>query len=443
MSFPVVAIVGRPNVGKSTLINRIVGGQEAIVHGEEGVTRDRHYLKADWNGREFLLVDTGGIVPGTADELLQNVSEQAKAAIEEADVIVLLVDAKAGPTSSDHEIAEILRRARKPVLIAANKCDDVRDDPLAMEFFELGLGDPLPVSGLHGTSTGDFLDAVVRALPAAPAPAGEAALEALKVAIVGRPNVGKSSLVNRLIGHERMIVSPESGTTRDAIDTRVSVDEREVVLVDTAGIRRKSKVPYGVEQFSVVRALKAMERANVVVLVVDATVGVTEQDQRLSGLALEGGKALVVVINKWDLVPKDTYTLPKFQEEVLRELHHVDWAPVVFTSALSGQRIDKILPAAMAAAGENGRRVTTGVVNEVVTEALSLNPPPTRHGKRLRVYYTSQGPTRPPTFLLFCNDPTLVTDSYERYLTGKFREAFGFKGTPIRLFFRARRERSS
>lgn len=443
MSLPVVAIVGRPNVGKSTLINRFVGGQEAIAHSEEGVTRDRRYLKADWNGRDFLLVDTGGIVPGTADELLKSVAAQAKAAIEEADVIVMLVDAKAGPSAADHEIAEHLRKARKPVILGANKCDDVKDDPLALEFYELGLGDPMPVSGQHGTGTGDVLDAIVRQIGPKPSEAEASGPPVLSVAIVGRPNVGKSSIVNRLIGYERMIVSAESGTTRDAVDTRISAGDRDILLVDTAGIRRKSKVPYGVEQFSVVRSLKAMDRADVVVLVVDATTGVTEQDQKLAGMALEGGKAMVVVINKWDLVPKDTYTMPKFKETVLKELHHVDWAPVVFTSALSGQRVDRILPEAIEAASQNERRLTTGVVNEVVTEALSLNPPPTKQGKRLRVYYSNQGPTRPPTFLLFCNDPTLVTESYERYLTNKFREAFGFAGTPIRLFFRARRERSS
>ncbi|MBM3268259.1 MAG: ribosome biogenesis GTPase Der [Candidatus Sericytochromatia bacterium] len=442
MSLPVVAIVGRPNVGKSTLINRFVGGREAIVHGEEGVTRDRLYLKTDWNGRDFLVVDTGGIVPGTSDELLKSVADQARLAIEEADEVLFMVDADAGPTAADRDIATLLRKSRKPVILAVNKCDSIKDDPKAYEFYELGLGDPLPVSGLHGTGTGDLLDVIVSYLPPAPPPA-EGEDDTLRVAIIGRPNVGKSSITNRLLGSERMIVSPMAGTTRDAIDSVITRDGRQITLVDTAGLRKKAKVDYGVEQFSAVRALKAMERADVVVLVIDATEGVTDQDKRLAGIAEEGGKALVLVVNKWDLVPKDTYTLPKFKELVLSELHHVAFAPVVFTSALTGQRVDNVLPTAMAAAEENNRRVTTGVVNEVVTEALALNPPPMRHGKRLRVYYSQQGPVKPPTFVLFCNSPELVTPSYERYLENKFREAFGFAGTPIRLWFRARREKSS
>lgn len=443
-NLPVVAIVGRPNVGKSTLMNRFVGGREAIVHVEEGVTRDRLYLKTDWNGRDFIVVDTGGIVPGTHDDLLKQVKEQAKLAIDEADIIVFLVDSQTGPTAADQDIAELLRRASKPIVLAANKCDTIREDCKALEFYELGLLDPLPVSGQHGTGTGDLLDAVVAALPPIGLPTeAEEDPTVPRIAIIGRPNVGKSSIVNRLLGAARMIVSHQPGTTRDAIDTSLEFDGMPVLLVDTAGIRRKSKVPYGVEQFSVVRALKALERADAVVLVIDGSEGVTDQDKRLAAVALEEGRALVVAINKWDLVPKDTHTMPKFKDGVLRELPHVTFAPVVFVSALTGQRMPEILRAALAAAQENARRVTTGVVNEVVSEALALNSPPTRHGKRLKVYYSQQGPIRPPTFILFCNDPTLVTQSYERYLERKFREAFGFVGTPIRLRFRPRRERRS
>lgn len=441
MNLPIVAIVGRPNVGKSTLINRFVGGREAIVHGEEGVTRDRLYLKTDWNGRDFLVVDTGGIVPGTSDELLKSVEDQARLAIEESEVVVFMVDSQAGLTAADRDVANLLRKAHKPVLLAANKCDTVKDDPTSYEFYELGLGDPIPVSGQHGTGTGDLLDAIVEKLP----PKDEAAEDeedSLRLAIIGRPNVGKSSITNRLLGTARMIVSPMAGTTRDAIDSVLEYDGRKITLVDTAGLRKKAKVDYGVEQFSAVRALKAMERADVVVLVIDATEGVTDQDKRLAGIAEEGGKALVLVINKWDLVPKDTYTLPKFKEEVLRELHHVAFAPVVFTSALTGQRIDNLLPTAMSAAEENARRVTTGVVNEVVTEALALNPPPMKGGKRLRIYYAQQGPVKPPTFIFFSNNPELVTPSYERYLENKFRAAFGFAGTPLRFWFRARRDKA-
>lgn len=443
MNLPVVAIVGRPNVGKSTMINRFVGGREAIVHPEEGVTRDRLYLKTDWNGREFLVVDTGGIVPGSSDELLKSIEDQARLAIQEADVVVFMVDAQAGITAADRDVADLLRRSRKPVILAANKCDTVKDDPKAYEFYELGLGDPIPVSGQHGTGTGDLLDAIVEKLPPVPEGGEEEEGEGLRIAIIGRPNVGKSSLVNRLLGTQRMIVSPMAGTTRDAIDSVLDYDGRKITLVDTAGLRKKAKVEYGVEQFSAVRALKAMERADVVVLVIDATEGVTDQDKRLAGIAEESGKALVVVVNKWDLVPKDTYTLPKFRQEVLRELQHVSFAPVVFTSALTGQRVDNLIPTAIAAAEENARRLTTGVVNEVVTEAMALNPPPIKGGKRLRIYYSQQGPVKPPTFIFFCNNPELVSSSYQRYLENKFREAFGFAGTPLRFWFRARREKSS
>ncbi len=441
MSLPIVAIVGRPNVGKSTLINRFVGGRQAIVDNEEGVTRDRLYLKTDWNGRDFLVVDTGGMVPGTHDQLLKSVEDQARLAIEESEVVVFMLDSQAGLTAADRDVATLLRKSRKPVIVAANKCDSVKDDPKALEFYELGLGDPVPVSGQHGTGTGDLLDAIVNMLP----PKDEAPSEDdenLRIAIIGRPNVGKSSIVNRLLGKQRMIVSPVAGTTRDAVDSVVQFDGKPVTLIDTAGLRKKAKVDFGVEQFSAVRALKAMDQADVVVLVVDATQGVTDQDKRLASIAEEGGKGIVVVINKWDLVTKDTYTLPKFKEEVLLELQHVKFAPVVFTSALTGQRVDNIIPTAVAAAEENSRRITTGVVNEVVTEATALNPPPMSHGKRLRIYYSQQGPVKPPTFIFFCNEPELVTPTYERYLENKFRAAFGFAGTPLRFWFRARRDRS-
>ncbi|MBI6545320.1 MAG: ribosome biogenesis GTPase Der, partial [Cyanobacteria bacterium NC_groundwater_1444_Ag_S-0.65um_54_12] len=314
-----VAVVGRPNVGKSTMLNRLIGRQEAIVHEEEGITRDRLYIRADWNGRDFLLVDTGGIVPGTHDELLKTVAQQAQLAIAEADVVLLMVDARSGITATDRDIAGILRKSGKSVMLAANKCDSIRDDPQALEFYELGLGDPMPVSAQHGTGTGDLLDAIVAALPCSELPEEEP--EAVRIAIIGRPNVGKSSLVNHLLGQERMIVSSAAGTTRDAIDCYMQVGDQPVVLVDTAGIRRKAKVPYGVEQFAVVRALKAIDKANVIVLILDALDGVTDQDKRLAGIARESGKAMVLVVNKWDCVNKDTYTLPKYRQEVLQSLY--------------------------------------------------------------------------------------------------------------------------
>lgn len=437
-ALPVVAIVGRPNVGKSTFINRLVGRREAIVHDQPGVTRDRLYLRADWNGRDFIVVDTGGIVPGTDEELLQSVEKQAKVAIEEADVILFMVDGSSGPTPVDTDIAELLRRTKKPVMLLVNKLDDVTEEPKANDFYELGLGEPKPVSAMHGKGIGDLLDDIVDAFPA---PADEEPPAELRIALVGRPNVGKSSLTNALLGQERMIVSPVAGTTRDAVDTRLQLDGKSYVLVDTAGIRRRAKVDYGVEQFSVVRSLKAIERADAIIMLIDGAEGVSEQDQRIANIAEDSGKALVVAVNKWDIVPKDSHTMPAFRAKLAEELRHVKWAPVVFISARTGQRVDQVLEAAEAASEQNSRRVTTGVLNEVIAEATTMNPPPASHGKRLRIYYSSQVTTRPPTFVLFCNEPRLVTDHYTRYLENKIREAFGFEGTPIRLIFRQRRER--
>lgn len=435
---PVVAIVGRPNVGKSTFINRLVGRREAIVHDLPGVTRDRLYLRADWNGRDFIVVDTGGIVPGTDEELLQSVERQARVAIDEADVILFMVDGATGLTPVDEDIANLLRMSKKPVLLLVNKLDDVTEEAKASEFYAVGLGEPHPVSAMHGKGIGDLLDDIVKAFPP---PSEEPPEEELRIALVGRPNVGKSSLTNALLGQERMIVSPVAGTTRDAIDTRLQLDGKAYVLVDTAGIRRRAKVDYGVEQFSVVRSLKAIERADAIVLLLDGTEGVSEQDQRIAGMAEESGKALVVAINKWDAVQKDTHTMPEFRKKLADELRHVKWAPVIFISARTGQRIDQVLEAAETASEQNARRITTGVLNEVIAEATTMNPPPASHGKRLRIYYASQVDTRPPTFLMFCNEPKLVSEHYRRYLENKIREAFGFEGTPIRIAFRPRREK--
>ena len=439
MPLPTVAVVGRPNVGKSTFTNRLVGRREAIVHDEPGVTRDRQYLKSDWNGRDFIVIDTGGIVPGEReDEILKSIRKQAEAAVEEADIILLMVDAKQGITPADEEIAQYLRSANKPIFIVANKVDNVQMEANAAEFYELGLGQPHGVSSVHGLGVGDLLDEIVNTFPPADA---EGPGEELKVAIVGRPNVGKSSITNRLLGEERMIVSDIAGTTRDAIDSLLTIGEKRYLLVDTAGIRKRAKVDYGVEAFSVVRSLKAIERADVVVMVIDATAGVTEQDQRIAGMADDAGKPTVLVVNKWDLVPKDTYTMESFKKVLRDKLHHIDYAPMIFTSALTGQRIEKVLQAAEAAAQESQRRITTGLLNQVITEAIALNSPPTDKGRAMKIYYSTQVRVGPPTFVLFVNEPSLVSQSYTRYLRNKLREAFGFEGTPIRVLFRERREK--
>jgi len=438
-NLPVVAIVGRPNVGKSTFINRLVGSREAIVYDQPGVTRDRLYLRSDWNGRDFIVVDTGGIVPGSDEELLKSIEKQAQAAMEEADLIIFVVDGDTGPTGVDEDIANKLRTTKKPVLIAVNKLDKVEDDPKAMEFYSLGIGEPHPISAMHGHGVGDLLDVIVKTFP--PKTEAEDEENELKIAFVGRPNVGKSSLTNALLGEERMIVSEVSGTTRDAVDTRLHWQERDYLLVDTAGIRRKSKVGFGVEGFSVVRSLKAMDRADVVVILIDAVDGVTEQDQRIAGMAEDSGKAVVIAVNKWDLVPKDTHTMPAYRKELLDALYYVRWAPVIFISAKTGQRVTQVLESATLAAESNARRITTGVLNEVINEALTLTPPPSVKGRRLRIYYASQIRTNPPTFAMSCNDPALISDHYRRYLENKIREAFGFEGSPIRMVFRPRRER--
>ena len=438
-NLPVVAIVGRPNVGKSTFINRLVGSREAIVYDQPGVTRDRLYLRTDWNGRDFIVVDTGGIVPGSDEELLQSIEKQAEAAMEEADLIIFVVDGDAGVTPVDEDIANKLRTTKKPVLIAVNKLDKVEDDPKALEFYAMGIGEPHPISAMHGHGIGDLLDVIVDTFP--PKTEAEETDTELKIAFVGRPNVGKSSLTNSLLGEERMIVSDVSGTTRDAVDTRLHWEGRDFLLVDTAGIRRKSKVGFGVEGFSVVRSLKAMDRADVVVILIDAVDGVTEQDQRIAGMAEDSGKAVVIAVNKWDLVPKDTHTMSAYRKKLLEELYYVRWAPVIFISAKTGQRVSQVLESAVLASESNARRVTTGVLNEVFNEALTLTPPPSVKGRRLRIYYASQIRTNPPTFAMSCNDPALVSDHYRRYLENKIREAFGFEGSPIRMVFRPRRER--
>jgi GTP-binding protein len=434
---PMVAVVGRPNVGKSTLINRLAGERYAIVHDMPGVTRDRLYLDAHWNGREFSVIDTGGIVPGDTDELLRSVADQAQIAIEEADAILFVVSGRDGVTPVDTEIAQSLRQTKKPVFMVINKLDNAEDAWRATEFYEMGLGDPYAVSALHGIGTGDLLDAVVGTF--AP-PSADDDPDVMKIAICGRPNVGKSSICNALLGEERSIVSDVSGTTRDAIDSRVKVNGKHYMLIDTAGIRRKSKVDYGVEQFAVVRSLKAMERADVVIIVIDATTGVTEQDQRIAGLAHDEGKAVVVCVNKWDAVPKDEHTMPGYAEKVRKELYFVNYAPIVFTSAGTKKRLWNLFEVAESAAEENQRRIPTGVLNQVLNEAFALNPPPTDKGRTVRLKYVTQAGVKPPTIVMFVNNPKLMRDTYLRYLESKLRAAFGFSGTPLRLILRGRED---
>ena len=449
MARPVVAIVGRPNVGKSTLFNRLIGEQRAVMHDVPGTTRDRLYGTAEWRGHELTVVDTGGIGvetdilrgPGDAARWgslpLSQILDQAQEAMDEADVILMLVDAQAGPAAADMDVAELLRRSKKPVVVGANKSEGKKGIQNAVEFYELGLGEPIPLSAIHGTGTGDLLDAIVDHLP----PPSESPEEEpdLSVAIVGRPNVGKSSLVNRLIGQERAIVSPIPGTTRDAIDTEIRWHGQRVQLIDTAGIRRRGRIGQGVEKFSVIRAIRAIERAEVAVLVIDATSGVTAQDTHVAGYVQEAKKGLVIAVNKWDLIEKDNHTTQAYTAIVHRELNFVDWAPILFTSAVSGQRTGRILELVREVQDQRDKRVTTPKLIEMVREAVARHPR-TEGGRMLKIYYATQADVRPPTFVFFVNDPKLLHFTYERYLENQIRQAFGFEGTGIRLVFRGRQE---
>ncbi len=446
---PVVAIVGRPNVGKSTLFNRIIGRRQAIVEDLPGTTRDRLYADTEWNGVGFLLVDTGGLEPPDrsgrppADPLAsasagywREIQAQAEQAMAEADVIIFLVDAGEGPTAADLEIANRLRQAGKPVIVAANKADTARRQYDAVEFYALGLGEPLPISAYHGIGIGDLLDAVVAHLP--PAPPIEGPAEALRVAIVGRPNVGKSSLLNALLGQERAIVSSLPGTTRDPIDTYLTWEGMPVVLVDTAGIRRRGAIAPGIEQYSVIRTLKAVARADVVLLVLDATTGITAQDAHVAGYVLEAYRSLVLVVNKWDAIPKDEHTMPTYLRRLRSELKFLDYVPVLFVSALTRQRIDQILKTAFLVAQSRQQRLPTAELNRLIREAVSTNPPKAVRGRQARFYYATQVDIDPPTFVLFVNDPKAVHFSYLRYLENCIRQVYPFEGTPLRFELRGK-----
>jgi GTP-binding protein len=460
MPKPVLAIVGRPNVGKSSFFNRLIGEQVAIVEDQPGTTRDRIYGDTDWNGVEFTVIDTGGLVlgemaePGTGphgqvtpEEIRQRTREQAEAAIQEADVILFMVDAKTGLTAEDMDIAEILRKSHKPVIVAANKADSEERRLNAVEFYALGLGEPIPISSKHSINTGDLLDKIVEAFPAQPQ-IEEAEEEQIRIAIVGRPNVGKSRLLNAILGQERVIVSDVPGTTRDAVDTEFEYTEGEgpdaytyhVTLIDTAGIRRRGRIEAGIERYSVIRTLRAIQRADVVLLVIDATEGITAQDTHIAGYVLEENKGMVLVVNKWDLVEKDSSTIHAYTDHLRQELNFVPYVPFVFISAKYGQRVNKVLPLALKVARERTKRITTAQLNKLVKEAIEAHPPPSKPGKWLKFYYATQADIKPPTFVFFVNDAEAVHFSYKRYLENQIRGAFGFEGTPIKMIFRERHQ---
>ena len=435
---PIVAIVGRPNVGKSTLFNRIAKKRVSIVDDMPGVTRDRLYWDAEWLNHEFTMIDTGGIELDSSDQILTQMRYQANLAIDEADVILFVVDAKAGVTLADEEIASILRHAKKPVVLAVNRVDKMTDASEIYEFYNLGLGEPTPVSAANLLNLGDLLDLIVAAFP----PADETAEddEQIKVAFIGRPNVGKSSLVNSLLGEERVIVSNVPGTTRDAIDTHFSKDGIPYVLIDTAGMRRKARIEYeSVERYSVMRSLRAIDRADVVLVVIDAADGVTEQDKKIAGYAHEAGKAAVIVVNKWDLVEKDSKTSLRFTDSIRSELGFLQYAPIAFVSALTKQRLSRLTELIKFTADQHAMRIATSVLNQVVEDAVAINPPPSLNGKRLKIFYATQAGVKPPTFIFFVNEPEAMHFSYLRFLENRLRESFGFEGTPLKLVVRSKK----
>ena len=436
MSKPIVAIVGRPNVGKSTLFNKIIGERRSIVEDTPGVTRDRIYADAEWGEHRFLLVDTGGIEPKSDDTILRQMRRQATLAIETADVIVFLCDVKSGLVADDRDIAVMLKKSGKTVIPVVNKVDKVGELPYEFyEFYELGFDhDPIPLSSLHGTGSGDLLDAIVEACDFTEEEKTDDGI--IRVAVIGKPNAGKSSIINKMCGEERLIVSDIAGTTRDAVDTRVENAYGVFDFIDTAGIRRQAKVEDRIEKFSVLRAKAAVERADVCLLMIDAADGVTEQDERIAGIAHEAGKACIIVVNKWDSVEKDNATTGKYNNDVRTALAYMTYAPIVYVSALTGQRVEKLYPLIKKVYEEASRRVPTGMLNDVLNDAMTRVQPPSDKGKRLKIYYMTQSSTNPPTFVIFCNSAALFHFSYQRYIENCIREAFGFEGTPIRLILR-------
>ncbi len=442
MTKPVVAIIGRPNVGKSTLFNKIVGTRISIVDDTPGVTRDRIYMEAEWNGREFLMIDTGGIESGD-DVIVSGMRRQAELAISQADVLLLMTNVHDGLVAADADVAAMLQKSGKPVLLVVNKVDNIGNPPLELyEFYNLGLGDPMPVSSIHGLGVGDLLDEVVNLFPPAPEE-DEEDDDTLKVALVGKPNVGKSSLINKILGEDRVIVSNIAGTTRDAIDARVTKNGREYTFIDTAGMRRRSKIEENIEHYSVIRSLGAVDRADVCVIMIDAQEGVTEQDTKIAGYAHEQGKACIIAVNKWDLVEKDGKTMDQFRKKVAEGLSFMLYAPVVFISALTGQRIDRLFELVNYVREQNTMRIRTGALNDILNEATMRVQPPSDKGKRLKIYYITQASTAPPTFILFVNNRELAHFSYVRYLENQIRGVFGLEGTPVRFVLRERGESQS
>ena len=439
MARPVVAIVGRPNVGKSTLFNKLVGARLSIVDDKPGVTRDRIYGDCEWLGHRFLLVDTGGIEPRADDVILSQMRAQANIAIATADVIVLVTDLRSGVVATDQDVANMLQKSGKPVILCVNKCDSVgAPDPEFYEFYNLGMGDPIAVSAVHGHGTGDLLDAVIAYFP--PESEEEEEDDTIKVAVIGKPNVGKSSLINRIRGQERAIVSDIAGTTRDATDTRIENQYGKFTFIDTAGIRRKSKVTDAIEKYSIIRARTAVERANVCVIMIDATEGFTEQDSKVAGIALDQGKGCIVVVNKWDAVEKDGNTMREYKEKLAVDFAFMKFAPFVFISAKTGQRVDRLFEQIAYVYAQSTMRISTGKLNEILGAATARVQPPTDKGKRLKIYYMTQASVCPPTFVFFVNNAQLFHFSYQRYLENQIREVFGLEGTPVRFIIRERGE---
>lgn len=436
MAKPIVALIGRPNVGKSTFFNYIIGEKKSIVEDTPGVTRDRVYADTEWRGRKFTLIDTGGIEPHSNDEILVQMRRQAEIAMETADVIIFLTDIKEGVTAADHEVANMLRRTKKPIVLVCNKADKIGDTPDDIyEFYNLGLGDPLPVSSLNQLGTGEVLDAIYQSFPEENEADDDD--EYIRVALIGKPNVGKSSMINKILGEDRHIVSNVAGTTRDAVDSKFENQYGKYVFIDTAGIRRKSKIEEMIEKYSIIRAKAAIDNAHVCVLVIDATEGVTDQDAKIAGEAHEAGKGVIILINKWDLVEKETGTLEAFKKDVYNKLAYLTYAPILFVSAVTGQRVDKLFPLINSVNDQNCFRATTGMLNTVIEEAITLVQPPSDKGRRLKIYYATQASTRPPTFVVFCNSAKLFHFSYQRYIENQIRKNFGgLEGTPVRIIVR-------
>ena len=442
MSKPIVALIGKPNVGKSTFFNYLVGSRISIVEDTPGVTRDRIYAETNWRGRDFTLIDTGGIEPNTDDIILSQMREQADLAINMADVIIFLTDVKQGVTAADREIAVMLKKSKKPIVLVCNKADNFeRDKNEIYEFYNLGIGEPYPLSATNGLGIGDILDAIYEKFPKNDE--GEEEDNKIKVALIGKPNVGKSSLLNKILGENRSIVSDIAGTTRDAIDTEFENESGKYVFIDTAGVRKKSKIKENIEKYSIMRTLLAIERADVCLMMIDAKDGVTDQDAKIAGEAHEAGKGVIIVVNKWDAVEKETGTLEKYKKEIYQKLKYLSYAPIIFISALTGQRVNKLFDMINEVAEKNAFRISTSVLNQVINEAIAIVQPPSDKGRRLKIYYGTQIGSKPPTFIIFVNDKKLFHFSYERYLVNQIRKEFDLTGTPIRIIVREKNEKEA